>query len=310
MSDFETLLSDHQGDTALRALDLRMLEVSVTLRCNQSCAHCHVGSSPARDEMMSAETMGAVVDLAIRLNPDVVDVTGGAPELNPRLPEFLGALRDAGQLVQLRTNLTALLAVEGLADLYANLGIELLASMPCYTERNVGIVRGAGVRDASVRALLALNARGYGMLGGPRLDLVYNPVGTNLPEPQLELESVFRQELRQRFGLEFTHLLTMTNMPVGRFRDRLIADGSYERYMRALREAFNPAVVPLLQCRHQIEVGFDGRLYDCDFNLGSGTPISRESPQTIGDFDADALANRRIAHTPQCFGCTAGSGSS
>jgi radical SAM/Cys-rich protein len=262
--------------------------------------------------MMSADTMARVVEVASGLRPQVIDVTGGAPELNPLLPRFLRALRADGHRVQLRTNLTVLAEPEHaeVAELYESLGIELLASMPCYTERNVDLIRGHGVRDASVRMLLTLNGLGYGTAGGRRLDLIYNPVGTTLPEPQASLESLFRDELAGRFGIVFTHLLTMTNMPVGRFRDRLVAEGGYERYLHALREAFNPDVVPLLQCRHQIEIGWDGRLYDCDFNLGLERPVLGDAPASVREFDAEALAMRRIAHGSHCFGCTAGAGSS
>ncbi len=309
--DFESRISE-QGERALRGIDLNALAVSVTLKCNQACGHCHVSSSPARTEMMDADTMAQVVEVASDLRPPLIDITGGAPELNPRLPRFLRALRADAHRVQLRTNLTALADPEqpGLPELYASAGIELLASMPCYTERNVDVVRGRGVRDASVQMLRKLNGLGYGAAGGPRLDLIYNPVGTTLPEPQAALESLFRDELVDRFGIVFTHLLTMTNMPVGRFRDRLVADGGYERYMHALREAFNPDVVPLLQCRHQIEIGWDGRLYDCDFNLGRQRPVLGDGPATVWEFDAETIATRRIAHGEHCFGCTAGAGSS
>jgi radical SAM/Cys-rich protein len=311
VNDFEQLVSV-QGEEALRGLDLTALGVSVTLRCNQACAHCHVSSSPSRRETMGSEVMARVVQVASAVRPSVVDVTGGAPELNPDLPDFLRALRAEGHRVQLRTNLTVLVGPEHaqLADFYAASGIELLASMPCYTDRNVRVVRGPGVRDASVQALIRLNALGYGVEGGHRLDLIYNPVGTTLPEPQASLEELFRFEMAERFGITFTHLLTMTNMPVGRFRDRLVSEGGYDRYVRALGEAFNPAVVPLLQCRHQVAIGWDGRLYDCDFNLGEGVPVTRGTPRTVWEFDATAIANRRVAHGRHCFGCTAGAGSS
>ena len=311
MNDFESRAAE-QGDKALHGIDLKALVVSVTLRCNQACVHCHVSSSPSRIETMTPEVMAKVVEVASDLDPEIVDITGGAPELNEDLPDFLRALRAAGRRVQLRTNLTALDDPEyaGLAELYAELGIELLASMPCYTDRNVSVVRGPGVRDASVRALLRLNELGYGLDGGLRLGVIYNPVGTTLPEPQAALETLFREELAHRFGISFTHLLTMTNMPVGRFRERLAADGALGRYLRALREAFNPDVVPLLGCRHQVEIGWDGRLYDCDFNLGVGTPVLPGTPKTLWEFDREAVANRRIAHGQHCFGCTAGAGSS
>jgi radical SAM/Cys-rich protein len=311
VNEFESRVSD-AGDAALFAADLATLVLNVTLRCNQSCTHCHVSSSPVRSETMGPEVMERVVEAASELRPAIVDVTGGAPELNPHLPVLLRALRAEGHRVQLRTNLTVLADPEyaGLADLYAELGIELLASVPCYTERNTAVVRGSGVLDTSVRMLGALNGLGYGIDSGRRLDLVYNPVGTTLPEPQTQLEELYRDELARRFGVSFTRLLTMTNMPVGRFRDRLVAEGGYERYLRALKEAFNPDVMPLLQCRHQIEIGWDGRLYDCDFNLGAGVPVARSAPATVWAFDATAIARRRISHRMHCFACAAGAGSS
>lgn len=311
MNGFQQRASEH-GEQALHAVEVAALVVSVTLRCNQACTHCHVMSGPGREEMMAADVMSRVVALASAVHPAVVDVTGGAPELNPLLPDFLRALTADGQRVQLRTNLTVLEDPEyrQLAEVYAASGVELLASMPCYTERNIRTVRGGGVRDASVRALRRLNALGFGVAGGKRLDLVYNPVGTNLPEPQASLEALFRDELAERFGIVFTHLLTMTNMPVGRFRDQLIAEGAHERYLRALRESFNPHVLPLLQCRHQVEIGCDGRLYDCDFNLGAGRPVTPEAPGTVWEFDADVLSRRPIVNDTHCFGCTAGAGSS
>lgn len=300
------------GNGGLRAIDLRALIVSVTLRCNQACSHCHVSASPGRLETMGPDVMAQVVEIAAEARPGIVDITGGAPELAPGLRGFLRALRRDGQRVQLRTNLTALAAPEsaGLAAIYAETGVELLASMPCYTDRNVSVVRGHGVLDGSVEMLRRLNDLGYGVDGGPRLDVVYNPVGTTLPEPQDALEALFREELADRFGISFTHLLTMTNMPVGRFRERLEVEGAHDRYLRALEEAFNPDVVPLLQCRHQIEVGWDGRLYDCDFNLGAGSPCLPGVPETVWEFDAEALARRPIALDNHCFGCTAGAGSS
>ena len=311
VDDFELRVSE-QGDQALHGIDLQAMVVSVTLRCNQSCRHCHVGSSPSRPETMRPEVLRRVAEVASAVRPAVVDVTGGAPELNAHLPGFLRALHADGQRVQLRTNLTALAesAHPDLPGLYAETGTELLASMPCYTDRNVSAVRGRGVRDASVLMLRKLNTLGYGAEGGLRLDLVYDPVGTMLPEPQASLEALFRHEMADRFGIVFTHLLTMTNMPVGRFHERLVAEGGYERYLRALREAYNPDVVPLLGCRHQIEVGWDGRLYDCDFNLGDQLPLSEGAPATVWEFDAAVLARRRIAHDTHCFGCTAGAGSS
>lgn len=294
------------------ALDLRALVVSLTLRCNQACTHCQVSSSPARTETMPADVLERVIAIAAEVRPDVVDLTGGAPEYHPHLRDLVMRLRGDGRRVQLRTNLTVLLEPEqaGTIEFFAAEGVELLASMPCYTDRNVRAVRGAGVRDGSVAVLRRLNALGYGRDGGLRLDLVYNPVGPTLPEAQSALEAHFREELGRRFDVSFTHLLTMTNMPVGRFKQRLTAEGTHDRYLHALRAAFNPDTLPHLMCRHQIEVGWDGRLYDCDFDLGEGLPVSPSAPGTVWDFDADGVARREVALHAHCAGCTAGAGSS
>jgi radical SAM/Cys-rich protein len=299
-------------ERVFRAIDLRTVVVNLTLRCNQACAHCQVSSSPARREEASAEVLDRVLGIAADVRPDVVDLTGGAPEYHPLLRDFVRRLRSDGHRVQLRTNLTVLLEPE-MADLPAFLSaekVDLLASLPCYTDRNVRLVRGEGVRDASIEVMRRLNALGYGTDGGLRLDLVYNPVGTMLPEPQASLEALFRDELAERFGVSFTHLLTMTNMPVGRFREHLTAEGTYPAYIAALREAFNPATLPHLMCRHQIEVGCDGRLYDCDFDFGEGVPVSAEGARSVWDFDAERVTQRRIDLKAHCWGCTAGAGSS
>lgn len=295
----------------LRAIDLRSLVVSLTLACNQSCAHCHVSSSPARRETMPADVLDRVLTIADDVRPDVVDFTGGSPELHPQLRPFVRDLRAAGLRVQLRTNLTAMLepAQLGIPEFLSAEGVELLASLPCYTDRNVREQRGEGVLDASVEMLRRLNALGYGTDDGLRLDLVYNPAGTRLPESQAELEEHFRGQLAERLGVRFTHLLTMTNMPVGRFRQRLVAEGAYERYLGVLREAYNAATLPLLMCRHQIEVGWDGCLYDCDFDLAEGLPVS-DGPRTVWEFDADAVSKRAIERHAHCAACAAGAGSS
>ena len=253
-----------------------------------------------------------MLEIADEVRPDLVDVTGGAPELCPDLPAFLGALRGGGHRVQVRTNLTVL-AESRHADLprfWASERVGLLASMPCYTDRNVRVVRGAKVRDTSVEVLRRLNGLGYGIDPELTLDLAYNPVGTTLPEDQTALEALFREELMARFGISFSRLKTIANVPLGRFRTVLLAEDSYDRYLRALRESFNPDTLPLLMCRHQIEVAWDGRLYDCDFNLAAGLPAHAESPRTVWEFDAQAVSRRRIVHADHCLTCTAGAGTS
>jgi radical SAM/Cys-rich protein len=301
------------GPDTDRGIDLGTVLVSLTLRCNQTCRQCQMASSPSRDEMMSAEVMERVVEFVAAGAAGLVDLTGGAPELNPGLPDLVRTLRSGGRRVRVRTNLTVLAepGYEWLSRFFAEQHVELLASMPCYTERNVRALRGGGVHGVSVDVLRSLNDLGYGAPDTDlRLDLVYNPVGTNLPEPQAELEEVFRQQLSERFGLVFNGLITMTNMPVGRLGDALCAEGAYDSYVSALKKAFNPDTVPLLSYRHQIEIGWDGRLYDCDFNHGAGIPVTGGTPSTVWDYDFSAVARRRIAHADHCFGCTAGRGSS
>jgi len=294
------------------AEELRTLQVNLGLRCNQSCAHCHLDASPDRAEAMDWPTMEQVVRAVHDCGCRLVDVTGGAPELNPHFRRFIERLRSDGCAVQVRTNLTVLLE-PGMQDLPKFLSIHevhLVASMPCYTEENVRAQRGAGVYERSVAALRRLNALGYGVDDRRVLNLVYNPGGPFLPGAQADLEADYRRELDARFGIRFTHLLTITNMPLGRFREALRRDGQEEEYLRLLREAFNPQTLDGLMCRRQLNVRWDGTLYDCDFNLALGCPVNHGAPSHLRQFDGGALARRRIMTGDHCFGCTAGSGSS
>jgi radical SAM/Cys-rich protein len=308
LSDFEQRVAQHD-ESALYGVDLRTIMVNVTPRCNQSCRHCHLSCSPTRAELMSEDVMSRIAEIAEETRPALVDITGGAPEFHPGLVGFIGRLTEAGHRVQIRTNLTVLAESRftGLPALFAAHRVDLLASMPCYTDRNVRAVRGDGVRDASIEVMRRLNDLGYGVDGsGLRLYLAYNPAGATLPEAQDSLEALFRNELADRFGVEFTGLRTITNMPVGRYRDWLVGQGAYDRYVRALEMSFNPDTLPHLMCRHQVEIAWDGRLYDCDFNLAEDAPLA----EAVWDFNANALAERRIIHGAHCFGCAAGAGSS
>lgn len=295
----------------LRAADLRVLQVNVGLRCNLECGHCHVVSSPRRTEAMSWETMRQVLAAAATLRPELVDITGGAPELHPDFRRFVDALRGAGHRVQVRTNLTVF-DEPGCGDLpqyFRDRRIELVASLPCYLEANVDRQRGDGVYRASVAALQRLNALGYGRQDDLPLYLVYNPGGPSLPPDQTALEANYRQRLREAWGIEFTGLYTLANMPLGRWRAELQREGRLEDYLQLLREAFNPATVDGLMCRHQIEVAWDGTLYDCDFHLAHRLPV-QGVPQHISALAAGVHANRAIVTCDYCFGCTAGAGSS
>jgi len=292
--------------------DLDTIQLNLGLVCNQSCMHCHVSASPGRSESMDLPTMELVVDAAREASPRRVDITGGAPELNPHFRWLVEALTAEGLDVQVRTNLTAML-VPGMEDMpvfLRELGVGLVASMPCYLEENVTAQRGGGVYMASVEVMRRLNALGYGSESGPALDLVYNPGGAFLPPDQAKLEADYRRELMSRFGLRFSRLLTITNMPIGRFQARMIDERKDREYLRMLEESFNPDTVDGLMCRHQVSIGWDGTLYDCDFNLALGLPVTAGAPGHVREFDPERLVGRRIVTGPHCFGCTAGCGSS
>jgi radical SAM/Cys-rich protein len=309
-SRFEVMVSpDPRG---LTSIDIDIIQVNVGLRCNQNCRHCHLECSPARTESMDWDTMSAVKPAALRGGASVLDITGGAPELNPHLRRFVVELREGGLDVQVRTNLTVLLerGQEGMIAFLRDHAVRLVASMPCYMEENVDAQRGPHAYGHSIEAIRRLNAAGYGTEGGLQLNLVYNPAGPFLPPDQAKLEQDYRRELRDRFGIGFSHLLTITNMPLGRFGAELQRTGREGEYLRLLKKSFNPTTVASLMCRHQISVGWDGTLYDCDFNLALNLPVNHSAPDHISRFDPGALRCRRIVTGEHCLGCTAGHGSS
>jgi radical SAM/Cys-rich protein len=310
VTDFEQTAFP-EGD-GLYACRLDVLQVNLGLRCNQACAHCHLECSPERPESMGRPVMSLVRNAAARIRPRLVDLTGGAPECHPRMREFVRELREDGHTVQVRTNLTALL-LPGHGELpqfFRDHRVRLVASLPCYTEENVCAQRGAGTFGASIEAIRRLNAVGYGDGVELTLDLVYNPGGAFLPGEQAALEADYRRELGRTFDLRFSRLLTITNMPVGRFGACLRKEGKEEEYIRLLKNSFNPSTLPCLMCRSQVEVGWDGTLYDCDFNLALRLAVNHGAPSHIRDFDPAALEGRRIVTGPHCYACTAGAGSS
>ncbi len=311
MNAFERKLADITGEV-LYASGIDTIQVNVGLRCNQQCRHCHVEASPARSELMEWSTMELVLGAARDARPHLVDITGGAPELNPRLRRFVTALRAEGIPVQVRTNLTVLLdpGMEGMPGFFRDNAVRLVASMPCYLEENVRAQRGKGVYEKSGEAIRRLNSLGYGTDPELKLDLVFNPGGPSLPAAQSELEETYRRELGSEFGIRFTHLLTITNMPIGRFRAELGRQNKAEEYMKLLTDSFNARTVEDVMCRRQVSVGWDGTLYDCDFNLAMGLAVDHGAPSRICDFEPSVLAKRRIVTGDHCFGCTAGSGSS
>ena len=301
---------------ALRRRSVETLQVNLGYRCNQSCVHCHVNAGPQRREEMTAETVDAVFAfLAASPEISVLDLTGGAPELNPHFRRLVVAGRERGLRVIDRCNLTILeeTGQEDLADFLAAHRVELVASLPCYLEENVDQQRGKGTFAASIRGLRRLNALGFGNpTSGLILNLVYNPQGPALPPPQEPLAAAYRAHLGREFGIVFNQLFTLTNMPIQRFGSMLISKGQFNGYMRLLRSAHRNENVERVMCRSLLSVDWQGYLYDCDFNQQLGLPIAGTGRQRlhVSDCSAAMLADRAIRVAEHCYGCTAGQGSS
>jgi len=281
--------------------------------CNQACHHCHVEAGPKRTEIMPAGVADRILAL-LAATPSIqtVDITGGAPELNENFRRLVSESRRMQKQVIDRCNLTVLFepGLETLAEFLAANNVEITASLPCYTESNVDQQRGKGAFEKSIRALRLLNEIGYGQPGSSlALNLVYNPLGASLPPPQEKLEADYKSHLRESFGIEFNRLFTITNMPIKRFADMLVREGKHESYMGLLANHFNPATVDHVMCRDLVSIGWDGKIYDCDFNQ----MLDLETPggKNIWEIDSfSELANSGIATDSHCFGCTAGAGSS
>lgn len=307
---FPDALAD-SGHWPLRATGIQVLQVNVGKLCNQTCRHCHVDAGPDRTEVMTRETMQLCLDVLTRADIPTLDVTGGAPELNPNFRWLVEEARGLGRHVIDRCNLTILLAprFEDLPAFLANHRVEVVASLPCYSPANTDRQRGDGVFDKSIEALRRLNALGYGRTDGPPLTLVYNPVGPSLPPPQPQLEEAYRRELAARYGVAFTRLFTITNMPISRFLDDLLQTGRFDEYMRKLTDAYNPLAAAGVMCRTTLSVNWDGRLSDCDFNQMLDLGLAAGLPGHVRDFDVGSLSARRIVTGQHCYGCTAGSGS-
>lgn len=296
----------------LKAADINILQVNVGLKCNQSCIHCHLECSPGREELMSRETMDRIVELAKSIKPQLVDITGGAPELNPNLKPFVLDLIAAGCAVQVRTNLSVMEepGLEDYPEFFAENRVGLVASLPCYLEENVDKMRGSQCFAKSISVLKRLNELGYGVDEGLTIDLVFNPGGPALPPGQECLEKAYKKEMLERYDIVFNKLLTITNLPIGRYMDALRQQGKDAEYMTLLAESFNPATVDGLMCRHQVNIGWDGRLYDCDFNQALHLATERNAPDSVDDFELEQMVQRQVVTGPHCFGCTAGAGSS
>jgi radical SAM/Cys-rich protein len=315
--EFAAVLQRH-GLSPLQRGGLNTLQVNVGKLCNQACHHCHVEAGPKRTEIMTRATADRVIDLLGRTPAiETIDLTGGAPELNPNFALLVEQARALGRRVIVRCNLTVLFVagMEHLPKFYRDHAVELVCSLPCYTAENVDQQRGHGVFDHSIEALRLLNGLGYGRPASPLvLNLVYNPLGAFLPPPQAELEARYKSELAQHFGIEFHDLFTITNMPIKRFAEQLHRWGKLDDYLGLLVNHFNPATVTALMCRNLASVGWDGTLYDCDFNQMLELPIQKNSggvPLTLWDVgDLNDVADLHVRTATHCFGCTAGAGSS
>lgn len=297
----------------LRAKGLRILQVNVGRVCNQTCEHCHVDAGPDRRESMSREVAAACIEALQNSSMETLDITGGAPEMNPQFRWLVEQARQLDRHVIDRCNLTILNApgYTDLPEFLAEHEVEIIASLPCYLEENCDRQRGDGVFRSSITALQRLNELGYGQPGSPlKLNLVYNPVGTSLPPPQQQLEAAYREQLRSRYEIEFHALFTITNMPISRFLDDLLRQGKYEQYMQKLVAAFNPLTLEGVMCRTLLSVDWQGNLFDCDFNQMLDLPLAAGVPRTIFEFKQALLENRPIITARHCYGCTAGSGSS
>jgi hypothetical protein len=289
---FEQTLA-RSGLTPLRAVGIQVLQVNVGKLCNQTCRHCHVDAGPERREIMSRPTMQRCLDALVRADIPLLDITGGAPEMNPHFRWFVAEARALGRHVLDRCNLTILLTPghDDLPEFLAQQRVEVVASLPCYSLRR-------------------LNALGYGRPdNGLILTLVYNPLGPSLPPPQPSLEAAYRRELAGRYGVVFNRLYTIANMPISRFLEDLARTGRHQEYLAKLVAAYNPQAVGGVMCRTTLSVGWDGRLYDCDFNQMLQLDLAPGLPRHLRDFDPDALRHRLIVTAPHCYGCTAGSGS-
>ena len=299
----------------IRRSRLETLQVNLGYTCNQSCLHCHVNAGPHRKEQMSEETVRQVLAFMEANRIMRLDLTGGAPELNPHFRWLVSEARQLGAHVIDRCNLTILFEPghEDLAEFLADKQVEVVASLPCYLQDNVDAQRGRGVYEGSIRALRRLNDLGYGRPGSGRvLNLMYNPVGASLPPDQQGLEQDYRQQLEQRFGIVFNNLYTLTNMPIMRFGSTLISRGEFDDYMDTLKQAHQDANLETVMCRSLISVDWQGYVHDCDFNQMLDLPLLLDSrPQThISELDLEQLDNNPVRVADHCYGCTAGGGSS
>lgn len=301
------------GHRPLRAAGISVLQLNVGKRCNQTCAHCHVDAGPERKEVMTREVLEAALSFLAQSAIPTLDITGGAPEMHPDFREIVERARALGRHVMDRCNLsiTRLPNYSYLPEFLAEHRVEVVASLPSYAAKTTDTQRGEGVFEDSIAALQHFNRLGYGKEdSGLILNLVTNPVGAFLPGNQHSLERDWKAQMKRRYGIEFNHLYTITNMPISRFLDFLLRSGNLEAYLEKLVVAFNPATVEGLMCRTTLSIGWDGRLYDCDFNQMLDLRVGPQVPQTIFEATPESLSQRVIQLGQHCYGCAAGLGSS
>ncbi len=307
--------SVRQNGDGFRKRKIDVLQVNMGKYCNQACIHCHVEAGPGRKEMMTRETVEAILSFLERSEVSTVDITGGAPELNPNFDYLVESCVRLGRHVMDRCNLTVLFepGKQYLPEFFKRNRVEVICSLPCYTEENVDSQRGDGTFELSIKALLILNGLGYGDPGsGLDLHLVYNPLGAYLPPSQEQLEQDYKKILKEKFGIVFNRLYCLANMPITRFEKFLRLRGHYDQYMELLENSFNPATLNELMCRSLLSVGWEGSVYDCDFNQMLDMPLRDRAgkPVKIGKLSGDAADGAEILVGNHCYGCTAGAGSS
>ena len=300
---------------ALRRASLETLQVNLGYLCNQSCLHCHVNAGPTRKEIMTRETIDDILSYLAQSNVKTLDLTGGAPEMNPHFRDLVRGARTLGIKVIDRCNLTILSedGYEGLAEFLAEQQVEVVASLPCYLEDNVNAQRGKGVFHDSIEGLKKLNQLGYGKAdSGLTLNLVFNPQGAALPPPQESLQASYKTHLKEHYEIEFNQLFTITNMPIKRFGSMLISKGQFESYMTLLRDSYNRDTLGDVMCRSTLSVDWQGYLYDCDFNqmLDLPAPLDKKQRAHISELNAIDVEGKAIIVKNHCYGCTAGQGSS
>ena len=298
----------------LKPVEVEIFQVNVGKMCNQVCKHCHVDAGPDRKEIMTRETMELCLDVLKTSAIKTVDLTGGAPEMNPDFRWFVEEIKTLGKHIIVRCNLTIIRAnkrFHDLPDFFKKHQIEIVSSLPSFTQDRTDRQRGDGVFEDSIKALQLLNSVGYGAEGtGLILNLVYNPAGAFLPPDQNALEREYKAELGKRYGISFNQLFAITNMPISRYLDYLLNSGNYDQYMEKLVGAFNPAAVKNVMCRNTISVSWDGYIFDCDFNQMLDLKVSCQDSQHLSTFHAASISTRNIVLKQHCYGCTAGAGSS